>query len=384
MSYFDFPVIIVGSGLTGCTVANRIALEFDLPVVVLEKRKHIGGNSRAFVDPLTGIEVHEFGSHVFHTSDDRVWRYMNQFTSFNSYRHKAVIKSGGRVYSMPVNLKTVNDFYGAQFSPDEARAAIRRDVSSAGIAVPRNLEEKAVSLIGRGLYDRLIAGYTAKQWGRDPKKLPESIINRLPVRYTYNDDYFDDTWQGIPSDGYSRMFERMLKHPNIEVRTGVDYFSVNRKISDSSIVVYTGPIDEFFGFGCGKLEWRSLRFEFETLPVSDFQGTSIVNYGDVEVPWTRIHEFKHYHREWKDSFERPDTIICREFPQDWNEGREAFYPVNDDRNERLYETYREMARSMRNIVLCGRLGSYKYLDMDEAVAFAFDAVEEVKCRLRER
>ena len=378
--YSRFPVIVVGAGITGCTIAERVASELALPVLVLEARDAIGGNSRAFVDPATGIEIHEFGSHILHTTDERVWRYVNRFTSFNSYRHKVLLRSAGRVYSMPVNLKTVNDFYGAQFSPDEARAAVRRDVAAAGIAVPRNLEEKAVSLMGRGLYDRLIAGYTAKQWGRDPKELPESIINRLPVRYTYNDDYFDTPWQGIPAKGFAAWFDRMLDHPKIEVRTGVDFFAVRDSIPRSSLVVYTGKIDQLFDFRHGALEWRSLRFEVETVPVADFQGTSVVNYGDPDIPWTRIHEFKHYHREWKDSFERPVTVICREFPQDWDEGREAFYPMNDARNADRLALYRADAAACPNLLVGGRLGAYRYWDMDKAVGEALDLFEEVKRR----
>jgi len=376
-----FPVIVVGAGITGCTIAERVASELKIPVLVLEARDVIGGNSRAYIDSATGIEVHEFGSHIFHTTDERVWRYANRFTSFTPYRHKVLLRSAGRVYSMPVNLKTINDFYGAQFSPEEARATVRRDIEKAGISHPDNLEEKAISLIGRGLYDRMIRGYTAKQWGRDPKNLPESIINRLPVRYTYNDDYFDTPWQGIPSDGFSAWFERMLDNPRIEVRTGVDFFDVQDKIPESTLVIYTGKIDRLFDFRHGALEWRSLRFELETVPVADFQGTSVMNYGDPDVPWTRIHEFKHYHREWKDSFERPSTVICREFPQDWNPNREAFYPLNDERNAERLALYQADASACRNLLVGGRLGAYRYWDMDKAIGEALNLFEEVKGRL---
>ena len=376
-----FPVVVVGAGITGCTVAERVASQLSIPVLVLERRDAVGGNSRACIDPETGIERHEYGSHIFHTTDERVWRYANRFTSFNAYRHKVLLRSAGRVWSMPVNLKTLNDFFGTQFSPDEARAAVRRAVAEAGIAVPSNLEEKAVSLIGRGLYERLIAGYTAKQWGRDPKELPESIINRLPVRYTYNDDYFDTPWQGIPADGFSAWFDRLLANPKIEVRTGVDFLDVRNEVPSSTLVVYTGEVDRLFGFRHGPLEWRSLRFEWETVPVRDFQGTSVVNYGDRDVPWTRIHEFKHYHREWTDSFEGETTLICREFPQDWREGLDAFYPVDDERNAKRFALYRADAEACPNLLLGGRFGAYRYWDMDKAIAEALDLFEIVKARL---
>ena len=380
-NYAAFPVIVVGAGITGSTVAERVAAELSLPVLVLESRGFTGGNSRAFVDPGTGIEVHEFGSHIFHTTDERVWRYANRFTAFTPYRHKVLLRSGDRVYSMPVNLKTINDFYGAPFSPGEARAAVRRDIEAAGIARPANLEEKAISLVGRGLYDRMIRGYTAKQWGRDPKKLPESIINRLPVRYTYNDDYFDTPWQGIPADGFSAWFDRMLDHPKIEVRTGVDFFSVRDSIPRSALVVYTGKIDRLFDFRHGALEWRSLRFEVETVPVRDYQGTSVVNYGDPDVPWTRIHEFKHYHREWRDSFDLDSTVICREFPQDWTPDREAFYPLNDPRSAERLALYQAEVSALPNLLVGGRLGAYRYWDMDKAIGEALDLFEEVKRRV---
>lgn len=376
-----FPVVVVGAGITGCTVAERVASELDIPVVVLEARNSIGGNSRAYADPETGIEIHEFGSHIFHTTDARVWEYANRFTKFTSYRHKVLLRSAGRVYSMPVNLKTINDFYGAQFSPDEARAAVCRDIAESGVRDPRNLEEKAISLVGPGLYKRMIAGYTAKQWGRDPKELPESIINRLPVRYTYNDDYFDTPWQGIPTDGFSAWFDRMLSHPKIKVLTGVDYLSVRDQIPKTALVVYTGAIDRLLEYRHGPLEWRSLRFETETVPVQDFQGTSVVNYGDADVPWTRIHEFKHYHREWSDSFNLRKTIICREYPQTWKLGAEAFYPVNDEVNSKRFAMYQADAASIPNLFLGGRLGAYKYWDMDKAIGEALDLFERLKMML---
>lgn len=366
----DAPVYVVGAGVTGCVLAERVASLFNRKVVVLEARDRVGGNSRAEIDPETGIEVHVYGSHIFHTTDEAVWNYVRRFTDFNGYRHRVFLRSAGRVYTMPIDLKTVNDFYGAQFSPDQARAFLAEEIRKEGIAQPRNLEEKAVSLVGRGLYERMIRDYTAKQWGRDPKELPESIINRLPVRYRYDDAYFGTPWQGIPSKGFAAWFDAMLAHPKIDVRTGVDYFAVRDALPKNAIILYTGMIDRLFDHGFGALEWRSLRFERETAASSDFQGTSVVNYGDPDVPFTRIHEFKHYHPEWRDAFECDRTVVCREYPQAWRPGLEAYYPVNDDRNQRLFARYLAEAERLPNLLAAGRLGRYRYWDMDGAIAAA--------------
>ena len=373
-------IYVVGAGVTGCVIAEQIASRFGRRVVVLEKRPHVGGNSRADIDPATGIEIHRYGSHIFHTTSERVWRYIRQFTDFTPYRHKVLLRSCGRVYSMPIDLKTINDFYGCQFSPEEARAKIAADVSAEGIAKPGNLEEKAISLVGRGLYERLIKGYTAKQWGRDPKILPQSIINRLPVRYRYDDDYFSTPWQGIPAKGFGAMFDALLASPLVEVRTGVDFLALRGSLPGDAIVFYTGMIDELFGFCHGKLDWRSLKFEFETVPVRDYQGTSVVNYGDADVPFTRIHEFKHYHPEWRDSYESSATVICREYPQSWVPGLDAYYPVNDAANQRRLALYAAEAASVRNLVVCGRLGAYRYLDMDAAIGEALALLDSPACQ----
>ena len=370
------PVYIVGAGITGCVLAERIATLVDRPVIVLEKRPVVGGNSYADIDLETGIEVHRYGSHIFHTTVKAVWDYIRRFTDFNVYWHKVLLRSGGRVYSMPINLKTINDFYEAQFSPDEARAFLADEIHKEGIVSPRNLEEKAISLIGRGLYDRMIRGYTAKQWGRDPKELPESIINRLPVRYRYDDDYFSTPWQGIPAKGFGAIFDALLADPRIEVRTGVDFFAVRDSLPKNAIILYTGMIDRLFDHCFGALEWRSLRFEWETVGVRDFQGTSVMNYGDPDVPFTRIHEFKHYHPEWRAAYECSKTVICCEYPQTWKPGLEAYYPVNDERNQRLFARYLAEAEKLPNLIVAGRLGLYRYWDMDGAIAAALELFKE--------
>ena len=372
-------VYVVGAGITGCVFAERIASLYRRKVVILEERGHIGGNSRADIDPETGIERHLYGSHIFHTTNRSVWDYVHRFSKFTSYRHQVLLTVEGRIYSMPIDLKTINDFYGTRFSPDEARAFLTKQIEMEGIAAPRNLEEKAISLVGRGLYERMIRGYTAKQWGRDPAELPESIINRLPIRYRYDNAYFSTPWQGIPARGFAALFSALTESSLIEVRTGTDFFTVRSSIPESAIVIYTGMIDRLFDNCFGTLEWRSLRFEWETLPVRDFQGTSVMNYGDSEVPFTRIHEFKHYHPEWKDSWEAEKTVICREYPASWSPGDDAYYPLGDEKNRSLLSRYMAEAEQMPNLFVAGRLGSYQYLDMDGAIAqvlACFDGADE--------
>lgn len=371
--------LVVGSGIWGAVIAERIASVLNQPVTIIDRRDHIGGNCHSSLDEETGIECHRYGSHIFHTSLPQVWEYLSQFCEFTSYRHKVLITHGGKVYAMPINLFTINAFYGKNFTPSEAEAFLAAEIARDHMEQPANLEEKAVSLIGRSLYDAFIRNYTRKQWERDPKELPASIINRLPFRTCYNMDYFNDTWQGVPKAGYFNLFKNMLAHPNITVRLNCDYASIKDEIPSDATVIYTGMPDELFDYKYGELEWRSLRFEWETRDVRDFQGTTVMNYADLDAPWTRIHEFKHYHPERAAPFNLEKTVICREYPAAWSRGKEAYYPVNDERNTALYARYAEEAAKTPNLILGGRLGAYRYWDMDKAVA---DALHVFETRIR--
>ena len=366
---------IIGAGFWGATIAERIATVMKQPVTIIDRREHVGGNCYSSIDEVTGIECHRYGSHIFHTSLLQVWEYITRFGEFTSYQHKVFINFQGKVYTMPINLFTINAFYGKNYSPTEAEAFLKAEIERDFIDDPQNLEEKAISLIGRPLYEAFIKGYTHKQWEHDPKELPASIINRLPFRTSYNANYFNDTWQGVPKDGYFSLFKKMLSHPNITVRLNCDYESIKSKIPSDATVIYTGMPDQLFDYKYGELEWRSLRFEWETVNVRDFQGTSVMNYADLDVPYTRIHEFKHYHPEREEPFNYNKTVICREYPMTYQRGSEAYYPVNDNRNNVLYSRYVEEAAKNPNLILGGRLGAYKYWDMDKAVADALHTFE---------
>lgn len=379
-SCFDYPYVVVGAGFFGCVIAERIATVLGKPVLVLEKRSYIGGNSYSEFDEETGIECHQHGSHIFHTKNRNVWEYIQKFTSFTTYRHKVLLNSDGRVYHMPINLKTINDFFESSFSPSEAEAVIKAEVAKCAFAEPRNLEEKACSLVGRGLYDRFVRGYTAKQWGRDPRELPESIINRLPVRFTYNTDYFDTPMQGVPTEGYGKLFDNLLSGSNITVMLNTDFFDIRESLSKDALVIYTGMIDRLFDNMYGELEWRSLRLEWETVGVGDFQGTTVMNYAGDDVPFTRIHEFKHYHPERRVPYELSKTVICREYPQAYQEGREAYYPVNSHANHERLMRYQAEASKQPNLFIGGRLGAYRYWDMDQAIEFALSMFDKIKGR----
>jgi UDP-galactopyranose mutase len=366
-------LVIVGSGFFGLTVAERCATELGLRVLVLDRRHHIGGNAYSEADPETGIEVHQYGAHLFHTSNAKVWEYVNRFTDFTDYQHRVYTSHRGQVYPMPINLGTINQFFDAAYSPAEARALIKEQASELGDREPENFVEKGVSLIGRPLYEAFIAHYTAKQWQTDPEQLSADIISRLPVRYTYNNRYFNDTYEGLPVDGYTAWLERMADHPNIEVRLDTDFFDVADEYKGTVPIVYTGPVDEYFGNCEGELSWRTLDFEREVVATGDFQGTPVMNYPDAEVPYTRIHEFRHFHPER--DYPEDKTVIMREFSRFAEKGDEPYYPVNTPEDREKLLKYRELAEREPMVLFGGRLGTYKYLDMHMAIGSALSMFE---------
>lgn len=381
LSISDYPIIVVGAGFFGATVAHQIATSTDLQVLLIDRRDHIGGNSFSKTDAPTGIEYHAYGSHIFHTSNETVWRFVNKFTEFNNYRHRVMIRHDKHVYSMPINLQTINRFFDMECTPAEAAAFLAAEVARDRVKEPANLEEKAISLIGRRLYEAFIRGYTQKQWETDPRLLPPDIITRLPVRMNYNDFYFSDRFEGIPVDGYAKIFERMLDHPSVTIKTACDYFAVAPEVATNALIVYTGPVDAYFDYRLGRLSWRTLDLELERLPVADFQGTSVMNYADIDSRFTRIHEFKHYHPERR--YDANMTLIMREYSRFAGEGDEPYYPINTDKDKALYQRYKEMADGETRTVFGGRLGTYRYLDMHQAIGAALKAVgSEIVPRLQ--
>ncbi len=373
MSLRDFPVVVVGSGFFGSTVAHQLARDHGIPVLVVEARRHIGGNSHSQVDPETGIEFHTYGSHIFHTPNKRVWDFVTQFSKFNNYRHRVFTRHGDRMFTMPINLMTINSFYGRSFTPEQARAFLQAEIARDRVAQPKNLEDMAISLIGRPLYEAFVAGYTRKQWETDLRELPPEIITRLPVRFDYNDFYFSDPYEGIPVDGYGAIFDRMLRLPNIRTLTNCDYFDIAAELHPTCLRVYTGAIDAFYGYEHGQLGWRTLDFEFERPRSGDFQGAAVVNHPDLAVPFTRVHEFRHFHPERRYATDR--TLVAREYSRFARPGELPYYPINTAANKDRYQRYAARAAMERNVVFGGRLGTYRYLDMHQAIAAAFKAVE---------
>jgi UDP-galactopyranose mutase len=337
-------------------------------VLVIERRFHLGGNAYSEKDPETGIEVHKYGTHLFHTSNKRVWDYVNRFTDFTGYQHRVFGQYQGQVYSLPMNLGLINQFFGRSHTPDEARALIAEQSSEIDTADAKNLEEKGISLIGRPLYEAFIKGYTAKQWQTDPKELSPDIITRLPVRYTFDNRYFNDTYEGLPVDGYTAWLTRMADHPNIEVRLDTDFFDVADEFKGQVPIVYTGPVDEYFGNSEGRLSWRTVDLEAETLDVDDFQGTGVVNYNDEDVPFTRILEFKHLHPER--TYLPGKTIVVHEYSRFAEDDDEPYYPINTAEDRAKLLKYRELAKQEPMVLFGGRLGTYKYLDMHMAIGSA--------------
>jgi len=367
---YDF--LIVGSGLYGSTIARELT-DSGKTVLVIEKRNHIGGN--VYTEKVEGINVHKYGAHIFHTNNKSVWDYVQKFATFNRFTNSPVANYKGEIYSLPFNMYTFNQMWGV-VKPEEAKEIIDKQKNALNHE-PRNLEEQAITLVGTDIYEKLIKGYTEKQWGRKCKDLPAFIIKRLPVRFTYDNNYFNALYQGIPVGGYTKMIENMLF--GIEVQTGVDYLAEKEYFdSIAETVIYTGPIDAYFNYKFGALEYRSVKFENEILDIPNFQGNAAVNYTDSETPWTRIIEHKWFEfGKDENGNELPKTVISKEYSSEWKKGDEPYYPVNDEKNSILYSKYKELADNEENVIFGGRLGEYKYYDMDQVIESALNKSKEI-------
>lgn len=360
MNKYDY--LIVGAGLFGSTFAYQ-AKKAGKKCLVIDKRDHLGGN--VYCDNIEGITVHKYGAHIFHTSDKKVWDFVNSFVPFNRYTHSVLANFNGKIFNLPFNMNTFYKLWGT-ITPEQAKKKIKQQTDKANIIDPKNLKEQAISLVGTDIYKKLIEGYTEKQWGRKTINLPTFIIKRLPVRFTYDNNYFNDCYQGIPIGGYNKLIEGLLK--NIETRTNCDFFKEKEKLLKlAKNIVFTGRIDEYYNFKYGKLEYRSLRFKNQVLETDNFQGHSVINYTDTKTPYTRIIEHKHF-----EFGTQPKTVITKEYPLEWKEGREIYYPVNDEKNNILYEKYKQLADKEKNVIFGGRLAEYKYYDMHQVVEKALN------------
>lgn len=381
-------VLIVGAGLYGLTMAERIVTQLGKRVLLIDKRNHIGGNCASEVDSITGIECHKYGAHLFHTSIQRVWDYVNQFTAFTDYTHKVYTTHKGEVYPLPINLGTINQFFHATYTPDEAKAEVATQAASAP-AVPTNLAEQGVSLIGRPLFDAFIKNYTAKQWQTPAEELPPEIIKRLPVRYNYNNHYFSDTYEGLPVNGYNAWFQNIIAKcgNKLEVRLETDYFqdpAIQELRSQNILTIYTGPIDKFYDYQFKELKWRSVTFEKEVVNTDDYQGCPVMNYADLDQEYTRILEFKHFHPERQTGCYAENsgkTVIFREYSKAWTQEDEPYYPVNTTEDREKLAKYQKLAQQETNVIFGGRLGEYAYYDMDKTIDSALNKFEEIKARL---
>lgn len=361
-----YDYLVVGSGLFGSIFAYE-ANKIGKKCLVIEKRSHIGGN--IYTENIEGINVHKYGAHIFHTSNKEVWDYIQQFAEFNRYTNSPVAIYKNELYNMPFNMNTFNKLWGV-VTPEEAKEKIEQEKKNANIINPKNLEEQAISLVGQTIYEKLVKGYTEKQWGKKTTELPSFIIKRLPVRFTYDNNYFNDLYQGIPIGGYTQIIEKMLK--NIDVRLNCDFFENKKELENiAKKIIFTGPIDKYYNYRFGELEYRSLKFETEILNIQNYQGNAVINYTEYEVPYTRIIEHKHF-----EYGNQPKTVITREYPDKWTQGKETYYTINDERNTKLYEQYKELAQKDENIIFGGRLGQYKYFDMDKTIEEALKCVKE--------
>lgn len=366
-----YDYLIVGAGLFGAIFAHETK-KAGKSVLVIDKRSNVGGN--IYTKEVEGIQVHEYGAHIFHTSNEEVWNYIQQFAEFNRYTNSPVARYKNELYNMPFNMNTFSRMWGV-VTPEEAKAKIEEQIREAGITEPENLEEQAISLVGRDIYEKLVKGYTEKQWGRRANELPAFIIKRLPVRFVYDNNYFNDKYQGIPVGGYTQIVEKMLE--GIEVRLETDFFANREELTaQADKIVFTGMIDAYFDYCYGELEYRSLRFETEVLECENYQGNAVVNYTEFEVPYTRIIEHKHFEFGCQTGEANPKTVITREYPATWKRGDEPYYPMNDEKNNALYAKYKELAEKEKKVIFGGRLGMYKYFDMHNVVAEALKCVRE--------
>lgn len=361
-----YDYLIVGSGLFGSIFAYE-ATKRNKKCLVIDKRSHIGGN--IYTKEVEGIQVHEYGAHIFHTSNQEVWDYINQFATFNRYTNSPIARYGNEIYNMPFNMNTFNQMWGV-ITPQEAKAKIEAQIQEAGITEPKNLEEQAISLVGKDIYEKLVKGYTQKQWGKPCTELPPFIIKRLPVRFTYDNNYFNDLYQGIPIGGYTQIIEKMLS--GSDVRLNCDFFEHRETLTkEAEKIVFTGMIDQYYDYCYGTLEYRSLRFETEVLDMDNYQGNAVVNYNEYEVPYTRIIEHKHF-----EFGTQPKTVITREYPVTWKAGMEPYYPMNDEKNNTLYQKYLRLSAEENNVIFGGRLGLYQYFDMHHVIAKALECVKK--------
>ena len=396
----EYPdLVVVGAGLFGLTVAQQAAERAGARVEIIDVRNHIGGNAYSYFDERTGIEIHKYGAHLFHTSNKRVWDYVNRFTSFTNYVHRVYATHDGEVYSLPINLGTINQFFHAHYTPEEAKALIASQAGEFAGKDPQNLNDKGISLIGRPLYEAFIKNYTSKQWQTDPSKLPAGIIKRLPVRFNYNNRYFKDTWEGLPKDGYTAWMQRMIDNPLIHVSLGVDFFDESqpfnkRALAEAGVpVVYTGPVDRYFDYALGELKWRTVDFKEVRYEENDHFGCPVMNYSDADVPFTRAIEFKNFNPEREEvggdagdasgnadfvpgkSVKAGETVVWQEYSRAATRDDEPYYPVNTEEDKALYARYAELAAAQPNTVFGGRLGTYNYYDMHNVIDMALRAYE---------
>ncbi|RSX53617.1 UDP-galactopyranose mutase [Bifidobacterium goeldii] len=379
----DYPdLVVVGAGLFGLTVAQQAVEKAGVRVRIIDVRDHIGGNAYSYMDEETGAEIHKYGAHLFHTSNRRVWEYVNRFTSFTNYVHRVHATHDGVVYPLPINLGTINQFFHAALTPAEAKALIEQQAGELAGTDPENLNDKGIQLIGRPLYEAFIKNYTGKQWQTDPAELPADIIKRLPVRFNYDNRYFKDTWEGLPTDGYTAWFERMIDDPRIEVSLGVDFFDESQPYNKKALteagvpVVYTGAPDRYFDYALGDLQWRTVDFKEVRYAEDDHLGCPVMNYSDADVPYTRAIEFKNFNPERRESQNHEKTVVWQEYSRFARRGDEPYYPVNTPADKELYQRYADLAALEKNVVFGGRLGTYRYYDMHQVIDSALDAYEQ--------